>query len=52
MMGISSKGVLATDPFGPASRQWQKLQRQQLQKPGGRRGLISPRRKFFHNKHG
>jgi len=46
-MGISSNGVLATDPFGPASRQWQKLQRQQLQKPGGRRGLISPTAKVL-----
>jgi hypothetical protein len=31
MMGSNSNGVLATDRVGSASRQWQKLQRQQLQ---------------------
>lgn len=31
MMGIRTKGILAADRVGPASRQCQKLQRQQLQ---------------------
>jgi hypothetical protein len=47
MRVIISKSILAIDLFG-SSLQFQKLQRHQLPKPGGRRGLNSPRRNFFH----